>query len=138
MNRSAVRTACTFSALCVLIATLFTVRLLMGIATTSGRDRVFIVVVLCATVAVGLLLLAAAVTLWLQAAAGQHLMIVGASMTLATTVSYSVYNYFHGPRAYGGGDLFTAIVQVLLGVTFALGALLSAASVHRTARVMEA
>lgn len=128
MDRTAARAACGFGGLGGVLFGFFAVRLRTGMNVLSGDGRVFIVAAFWAAIVVGLLLLGGAATLWMRTLTGQVLVIVGSSLAFAFTVSYSVYNYFHGPETYGRGDIGMVMVQVLLGVVPALAALLCAAA----------
>jgi hypothetical protein len=118
--------ACGFGVFAGAVFALFTIRLMVGATAVPAESQIFTWVAVIAGIIVTLLLLAGSVTTWTRQAAGHVILIVASALAIAYAVSFTVYNYFHGPDGYGAGDVGVVVVQVLFGVIPSLVTLLCA------------
>lgn len=121
-----------FGVLGVVVSGIFSARLSIGMFSVSGGDLIFIAIALAAAIGTGLVFLAALVALRFREATGRELMIVSAALTFALTVSYSIFNFFHGPEQFGSGNVPLLVVQVVVGSVLGCGALLSTLAAFST------
>lgn len=121
-------TGAGFGGFAAVMFALFTVRLEVGTNTVPPASQIFMWVAIVAGVIVTVLLLVGTVSMWMRQSIGHVILIVASALGVAYAVSFTVYNYFHGPDAYGAGDVGVVVVQVLLGVIPPLVALLCAAT----------
>lgn len=131
--------AYVFGAFATVMFALFMVRLGIGANAVPPESQALMWVAIIAGAIVTLLLLAGTVLMWRRQPAGHVIVIVASALGIAYAVSFTAYNYFHGPDAYGSGDIGMVLVQVLLGVAPALVALVCAAvasASRTTARVL--
>lgn len=123
--------ACGFGALASVVFALFTIRLVVQANAVPAESQVLMWVAILAAIVVTLLLVTGTVSMWTTQPIGQVLLIVASALGIAYAVSFTVYNYFHGPSVYGAGDIGTVVIRVLFGVISALAALLCTALAAR-------
>jgi hypothetical protein len=126
-HRRVAKIACGFGIFAAVMFALFTIRLVLPATAVPAESYVLMRVAILAAIIVTLLLSAGTVAMRARQPIGQVLLIVASALGIAYAVSFTVYNYFHGPIVYGEGDLGTVVVQVLLGVIPALVALVCTA-----------